>query len=141
MSAPLDVAAQNATLDALLGDSAGASMPSQYEFALYAGDPANGGVEVDSLNGYVRPVIDSDSAQWPDAVDGIKTGTTIPFADPSGAWTADGAVQWITHFVLFDHADSTTRYFPRPLTEPFIVPAARSDLAVQPVLTWNTEGS
>lgn len=141
MSFPLDTPAQNNWLDCLLGDGAGTSSPASFEFALFAGDPFFGGVEMDSVGGYVRPVISNNSTQWPDAVDGQKVGLAVPFADPSNEWTAGSLPVPATHFLLIDAADSTTRYVARKLSEPLVVTGTETDLSVQPILTWNTEGA
>lgn len=139
MSFPLDVAAQNAALDALLGDGAAAGMPSQWELAAFAGDPATTGTEFTATGGYARPIIDNDSANFPDADGGQKVSVALVFADPSGPWVG-GLDNVVTHWALIDHADSTTRYFSRPLAAPFIVFGTEPYVAIQAVLNWNQEG-
>lgn len=136
MSAPLDLAAQSAALDAMLGDNAASTMPASFELALWDGDPRGGGnVELPSTGGYARVTgIANDSTNFPDAVDGAKTCLVQSFGTSSGSWPNVG-----TFFVLIDAADSTTRYFYGPLTEPVVVSVAGTGVAVQPIINWNTE--
>ena len=134
MSYPLDVAAQNIALDALLsGDTSG--LPTSWEVAGYSDDPRTGGVEVSGA-GYARPVISADLTDWPAASAGAKTSATVPVADPSGAWT-----DTIRFWVLIDHADSTTRwFFGRLLEEVAVVTGTETDIAYQLTIFWSTEG-
>ena len=88
----VSVAARNASLAMSYGAGKGSSAPSQLEVALFHGDPANGGVELDSDGGYARVVVDNDGTTWPDApADGAVTSSAISFATATGAWsdTAD----------------------------------------------------
>lgn len=135
MSSPVDVDAQNAALDALLGDGAAGSVPTSWEVALFAGDPANGGTELTSAGGYVRPVIANDTATWPDAVDGEKLSAIIDFDAPTDAWSATA-----TYFLLIDHADSTTQWFPGLLLDPLTIFGTETAVQVQLSLFWDTLG-
>lgn len=133
MAYPLDVAGQNAVLDALLGDNAGASMPSSFEVALYSGHPLAGGTELTSDGGYVREVVANSSANFPDAVSGQKVSAIFTWATPSAAWS-DTA----THYLLIDAADSTTEYFPGRLLSEVTVTTAGDAVAVQLAAFFNT---
>lgn len=140
MSYPLDVDAQNAALDAVLGDGAAASMPTSFELALFNGDPANGGTELTPTGGYARATADNDTATFPDADSGQKVSATISFTAPSGPWVGV-TDSLITHWLLLDAADSTTQYFSMPFADPFAILGDEPDVSVQLVLMWNTEGS
>lgn len=138
MGYPLDEAAQNATLDSMLGDNAGGVMPSSFEVALFTGDPASGGTELLSSGGYARATVANDSASFPDASGGQKVSAAISFSPPSGAWV--GAVtDEVTHWLLVDAADSTTQYFSRPFADPFTIVGTEPSVAVQLVVAWNVE--
>jgi hypothetical protein len=132
MGYPLDITAQNAALDALLGDNAGASMPSSFEVALFTAHPLLGGTELDATGGYGRVTIANDSSVWPDASSGQKVSAIIPLAAPSGAWS-DTA----THYLLYDAADSTTAYLPGRLLSELAVDGTETTLAVQLAAFWN----
>lgn len=140
MSSPIDLAAQNAALDALLGDGAAASIPSSWEVALFDGDPAAGGAELDSAGGYVRAVIANDSATWPDAVDGEKLSSIISLATPTDEWTVGGQLATATHYLLIDAADSTTQWLPGQLADPLTVYGTETAIQIQLSQFWNTEG-
>lgn len=135
MSSPIDLVAQNAGLDALLGDGAAASIPTTWEIALFNGDPQAGGTEITSAGGYVRPVVPNDSATFPDAVDGEKLSAIIDVDAPSGPWS-----DTVTHFLLIDGGDSTTQWFPGTLADPLTVFGTETAVRIQLSLFWNVEG-
>lgn len=99
-----DVNAQNASLDNDYGDGAGSAAPSAFQLGLFFGDPDNGGTELTSAGGYVRPVLANTTANFPDAVDGLKT-VPVDLADATGAFS-----DTITHWRFFDDADGTTAW-------------------------------
>lgn len=136
MGYPLDTTAQDACLDALLGDNAGSSMPSSFEVALFNGHPLSGGTELTSDGGYARAVIANDSTVWPDAVSGQKVSATVPFPVPTDAWS-DTA----THYLLIDAADSTTEYFPGRLLGELSVDGTETAVSVQLAAFFNTLGA
>lgn len=138
---PLDEAAQNACLDALLGDAAGSSMPTAFEVALFFGDPLNGGVELDAVGNYLRPTIDNDTAQWPNAADGVKVSAVVAFADPTDKWTADGTQNPATHFLLYDAADSTTAYLSGRLDDELNVYGSETNIALVLSVYWDITSS
>lgn len=140
MSAPLDVDAQDVWLDCLLGDGAGSSSPASFELALFNGDPDNGGTEVVSSGGYVRFEPANNSTNFPDASGGQKVSAIFDFGDPSGPWVGVSTDE-ITHWLLLDASDSTTRYISRRFTSPFTVTGAETETPVQLVISWNTEGA
>lgn len=133
MGYPLDTTAQNACLDALLGDNRGASMPSSFEVALFNGHPLSGGTELTSAGGYVRKVIANTTAIWPAASSGQKVSAILTWATPTGAWS-DTA----THYQLIDAADHTTRYFPGRLVGEVVVDAVGDVARVQLAAFFNT---
>lgn len=134
MSYPLDVAAQNAALDALLGSGKASGVPSSWEVALFAGDPANGGTELTGTGGYVRVTVTNNSTNFPNASGGIKTAAVVLFAAPSAAWS-DTANYW----VFYDHADSSTAWFYGLLSEELTVYGTETVVQIQPALYWNVE--
>jgi hypothetical protein len=133
MGYPLDTTAQNAVLDSMLGDNAGATMPSSFEVALFDAHPLAGGTELTSDGGYVRAVIANTSAVWPDAASGQKVSALLTFATSTDAWS-DTA----THYLLYDAADSTTAYFPGRLLAEVAVDAAGTIVRPSLVAFWNT---
>ena len=135
MAYPLDTAAQNATLDAMFGDNRGATMPTSFEVALYDGHPLSGGTEV-SGGGYVRPVVANNSTTFPLPADGgLKTSAAIAITDPTGAWS-----DTVTHWLLIDAADSTTRYVWGLLSEELSIDGSETDIEIVLAIPWNTEG-
>lgn len=135
MSYPLDVAAQSAALDGQLGDDHASTIPSSFELALFNADPRSGGVELDPDGGYVRVVVANTTAVWPAAAFGRKQSNPIALPVPTGAWS-DTA----THWVLFDAADSTTRWFFGALAQELAIDGTELSVAAVPTLFWNTEG-
>lgn len=134
MSYPLDEAAQEAALDAMLGDGAAASMPTAFEMALFDGDPDDDeSTELTSDGGYARAAVDNDSVQWPDATGGAKIGAEVVFDESTGEYS-DLAVWWL----LYDAADSTTRWFKGQLADPIDVPDTGYTPKVTPRVYWNT---
>lgn len=90
----MDIEAQNAILDAILGPDQGATIPATFDFELWVGDPRlAGSVEV-SGPGYAAVEI-STSASWTTpAAGGVKTrDTPVAFADPTDEWD-DVATHW-----------------------------------------------
>lgn len=134
MAAPLDVAAQNAALDALLGDGAAAGIPTSFEVALFAGSPALGGTELTATGSYARVTVANDTAHFPDASVGAKTSVTLTFPTSSAAWS-DTA----THWLLYDHADSVTGWFHAPLDSEVSVDGAGDVVRVELTLFWNED--
>jgi hypothetical protein len=132
MAFPLDTAAQNASLDALLGrDITG--IPTAWEVALYDAHPLLGGAELAATGGYARASLSNNTTDLPAAVDGLKTSVTVSFGASSGAYS-DTA----THAVLVDAADSSTRWFVVTLAEEVVVDEALPDVLVQLSATWDT---
>lgn len=134
MTYPVDLAAQNAALDALLGSGHAAGVPSSWEVALFAGDPTNGGTELTSAGGYARVTVSNDTAHWPAASGGMKSSMPINFPTPTAAWS-DVA----THFLLISAADHSTQWFPGLLSEPVGVFGTELGVSVSLSLYWNTE--
>lgn len=87
----LSVAEKNAMLDARYGSGT----PATRYFALFDGDPSDGGTEV-SGNNYSRVAVTNNATNFPNASNGVKTnGTDIEFPTPSGAW---GSVSYAAEF-------------------------------------------
>lgn len=133
MGYPLDIAAQNAALDALLSrDLSG--IPTAFEVAFFTAHPLSGGVELDATGGYARASISLDLTDFPAAADGLKTSVEVQFADATGAWSDTAP-----YVVLIDAADSTTRWYAVPLTSEVDVTEAGPVPAVVLVIPWNTQ--
>lgn len=124
----LDVAAQNASLDNDYGASAGANAAASHEVALFDGDPESGGVELSATGGYVRVVVANDGTNWPAAVGGAKSSAPVLFPTSTAAWS--DTAKW---FVLFDAADSVTRWDSGALDSEAAVDGA--DVVVEATLT------
>jgi hypothetical protein len=129
---PLDTAAQDASLDNDYGATKGANAPSSHELALFTDDPRLGGVELDATGGYVRVVVTNDGTNWPAASGGMKVGAFQTFPDSTAAWS-DTAKWW----VLFDHADGTTRWDAGPLDDEIDVNAAGAGPVTRPSIYYN----
>lgn len=98
------IPARNASLDNDYGDGHGDAAPTAFQLALFHGDPDNGGTELDVDGGYVRPVLANTTANFPDAVDGLKT-VPVDLADATDAYS-----DTITHWQLYDDADGVTAW-------------------------------
>lgn len=132
MGYPLDTAAQDAALDALLGgDSSG--IPSAWEVALFTDHPDLGGVELDSDGGYERGSLNNDLTDLPAASSGLKTSVSVAFGTSTDAFS-DTA----TYAVLIDAADSTTRWFAVPLDDEVSVDATDAVVSASFSFNWNT---
>jgi hypothetical protein len=100
-----DVAAETAILDLLLGDGAGAGAPSAFRFLLFHGDPNTDGVELDAVGGYTPLVLANTTANFPDAVDGMKA-VPVAFADATDAFS-----DTTTHWQMVDDDNPTVGWF------------------------------
>lgn len=129
-----DTAAQNKSLDNDYGATHGPNAPTNFEVALFIGDPMLDGIEVTPTseteagtvaNGYLRADLAND-ASWAAAVDGLKT-TAASVQFPTTLAEYPGTV---THFALIDAADSTTMWDCAPLVEPLDVTSAGAGPAV-----------
>lgn len=131
MAFPLDTAAQNAALDALLGnDSSG--IPAAWEVALFTDHPLQGGTELTSDGGYARAAL-NNTTDWNAAASGYKSSVQVSFGASSDAYS-DTA----TYAVLYDAADSTTQWFAFLIDE-VVVDQAEPDVLVQLTSNWNTQ--
>ena len=138
MAYPLDVAAQNAGLQAWFGDGRAASVPSSWEVALFNGHPLTGGVELDAVGGYARLVVANTSANFPTPTDGVQRSVYLTWPAPSAAWS-DVA----SHYLLIDHADSTSRWYVGtfPPGQQINVTAAGPAFQIRLAIPWNQEGA
>lgn len=102
--------------------------PTEFEVALFVGDPANGGTELPATGGYARVTVPNDATTWPDApADGSITSAPVTFPTSSAAW--DDAP---THFQLFN-ADTGDAGDSGVLADPVSVLGA--GVVVKPSLT------
>lgn len=100
-----DVAAESAILDLILGDGAGAGAPAAFRFLLFHGDPNTTGTELSSAGGYTPAVLANTTANFPDAVSGMKS-VPVAFADATGAFS-----DTTTHWQMVDDANPTVGWF------------------------------
>jgi len=135
----VDIAAQNASLDMSYGANKGPLAPAAHQIALFTDHPDLGGVELDSVGGYVRPVVTNNGTNWPGASGGQTVSADVAFATPTGEWLAGGVPASAAYFVTIDNADGTTMWDACPLDQEINVTAAGGDLAVQ--LTINYVGA
>lgn len=71
----------------------------EFEVALFAGDPRGYGVELDSVGGYAPQLVPNDNTTWPDApADGEMVSAPVTFPDSTGQWTASGTLAVATHW-------------------------------------------
>lgn len=84
-------AAKAMALDACYGDNHGANWPELLLLAMFVGNPASGGVELDDTGGYARVGLANTSVNFPDAdvITGNKTVSNVRFPTSTGAWSAD----------------------------------------------------
>lgn len=132
----LDTAAQNASLDNDYGASKGANAPTAHEVALFTDHPDLGGTELTSTGGYARVSWTNDGTNWPAASGGQKTSATVTFPVPTAAWS-DTATYW----VLFDAADSTTRWDCGRLSEEISVDEAGGSVTAVLTIYYNGEAA
>jgi hypothetical protein len=134
MSAPIDVSAQNAVLDAMLGDGHASGMPAAFQLAIFDGDPTGTGAELTSSGGYARVVsIANNSTNFPAADTGVKTGIAQTFPTSTAALSGLGKF-----WALFDQANPTIPWFYGQLSDVLNVGASGVGYQVTPRLFWNS---
>lgn len=81
-------AAAEASLDMSYGDDRGTLAPDFLEIALYSGDPAFDGVEVNDTDcpGYARITVPNDNTTWNPAANGEKSSVILTFP-ATAQWT------------------------------------------------------
>jgi hypothetical protein len=132
----MDTAAQNASLDNDYGATKGPNAPASLSLELWAGDPTNGGVQMDAVGGYAPPTVTNDGTNFPPAADGAKTCAAISFGTSTGEWLAGGNPDVATHFLLRDTATGTA-WDTGQLGDEISVEAAGTEVTVQPVIFYN----
>ena len=132
----LDVAAQNASLDNDYGANKGPNSPAALELALFNGDPANGGVEMDAAGGYAAVSMSNDGTNFPTAADGQKICATQNFAPSTDQWTAAGLPDVATYWALRDPA-SGALWDTGQLAAEISVEASGTNVSVQPIIFYN----
>lgn len=71
----------------------------EFEVALFAGDPRLDGIELDLAGGYAPQLVPNDNTTWPTPPDaGEMTSAPIAFPDSTAAWTADSVLTPATHW-------------------------------------------
>lgn len=97
----LSIAEQNRSLALYYGANKGSIASPSHQVALYAGDPENGGVELDSFGGYVRPVATNNGTTWATPAGGSVTSAVLSLAVSTDEWTVAGAPAVADYFLLF----------------------------------------
>lgn len=117
------IAARNASLANDYGASTGPNAAAAHEVAFYAGDPENGGVELDSAGGYVRPLLVNDGTSWAAPAGGAVSSVIVDLPTSTDEWTVGGFPAVADYFLLID---STTgdEWDTGLLAEPISVAAA-----------------
>ena len=137
MGYPLDTAAQNAGLQAWFGVvDRTPTLPASWEVALFTDHPLLGGTELTSAGGYARLVVANTSANFPAAVAGLITSAQLLWPDPTAAYSDTARF-----FVLYDHADSITRWYVGVLGGEIDVNGAQPGFATTLSIHFNTEGA
>lgn len=98
----LSIAAQNASLANDYGANTGPNAATAHEVAFYAGDPENGGVELDSAGGYARPLLTNDGTNWAAPAGGAVSSGTVDLPTSTDEWTAGGFPAVADYFLLID---------------------------------------
>lgn len=81
----------NSKLEAVYGPNRAAARPSTHEFALFYGDPNNGGVEITG-GGYARVTIDGDT-DWLTPDEGAISTVFFALPDTTDEWSSE-ATHW-----------------------------------------------
>ena len=132
----LDAAAQNASLDNDYGGSKGPHAPNAFTLELWAGDPANGGVQMDNAGGYAPVTVTNNGTNFPPADADAKTCAAQTFPSSTGEWTAGGNPDVATHWLLRDTATGAAWDYAE-LVDEISVEAAGTEVTVQPVIFYN----
>lgn len=95
----LDDAAANASLASSYGAARDTSnSPVHLELALFHGDPAAGGTELEADGGYVPLTVDNDATTWPDApADRAITSAVLDWPAATGEYS-----DTVTHALIRD---------------------------------------
>lgn len=104
----------NSHMEASYGPNRGANRPSTHEYALFFGDPRDGGVEITG-GGYARVTVDGDT-DWEAAADGGIS--TVQLQLPA---TTDEYSSEATHWALFYDDGGDVLDDSGPLIEPINV--------------------
>jgi hypothetical protein len=131
----LDTAAQDASLNNDYGAAKGPNAPASHELALFTADPRLGGTELAATGGYARVVIANNGTNWPGASGGSTTSAQIVLPTSTAAWS-DTA----TWFVLFDAADSVTRWDAGALAQEIDIDVAGADASTQLTVYYENTG-
>lgn len=95
-----DDAAANASLAGDYGATHGPNAPASHQVALFAGDPNDDGVEIDTAGGYTRQALTNDATGWPNAAANRQITSAEVTWTSTGEWTAGGVPATATHFAL-----------------------------------------
>lgn len=131
-----DVAAQNASLANDYGATKGPNAAASFSLELWAGDPGNGGVQMDAAGGYAPVTVTNDGTNFPAPDGGQIVAAVQTFATPTGEWTAGGNPDVATHWLLRDTATGAAWDY-GALGDEISVEAAGTAVTVQPVIFYN----
>lgn len=134
----LDVAAQNGILDNNFGGSKGPAAPNSFTLELWAGDPADGGVQLDNAGGYSPLTVTNNGTNFPPADAGAKTMATQTFATSTGEWLAGGNPDVATHWLLRDPVTGAA-WFSARLADEVSVETSGTTVTVTPVIYVATQ--
>lgn len=84
----------NSHLEASYGPNRAAARPSSHEYALFFGDPRDGGTEITG-GGYARVTVDGDT-DWNAAADGAMSTVLLQLPSTTDEWSSTA-----THWALF----------------------------------------
>lgn len=130
----LRAAAAEASLNMSYGDDRGPLAPDTLEIALYSGDPAFDGVELNDTDcpGYARLTVANDNTTWLPAADGEKRSVLLTFP-ATDQWTRAA-----TYVQIYD-AGSDQPWDSSELGEPMTLPEDFEDgPQIQIVLFYDT---
>lgn len=109
----------NSHLEASYGPNRAAARPSTHEYALFYGDPRDGGVEI-AGGGYARITVDGDT-DWEAAADGGISTVQLQLPATTDEWSSEG-----THWALIYDDGGDVIDDSGPLAEPIVVTGAGS---------------
>lgn len=129
------LAAQQLALKATYGASKHTDAPASFKFAIFAGDPRKGGVEMDAAGGYAAVTVTNNGTNFPAPADGQVTGAFQTFPTSTGAWTAAGVAADGTHWLLRD-ATTNAWYDSGELEEVASVDVAGVAVSARPIVFY-----
>lgn len=129
----MDIAAMNASLKCMFGDTRSAEAPATWTVVLLDGDPLTTGVELTTGGGYAPKAVANTTANWPAPSNGAIVATPLDWGTSTDAWPDTAA-----YLGLKDASGNL--WYSRALAEPIAVEAAGVVVPpVIPVVTMNQQ--